>query len=650
MNLKRLALLLPLMAFINAYAQSDVSVSSPDKKLTLFFSLSNGIPSYAVKYNGKDFPQTSPLGLISSIGDFSKGLRLAGKAIKVVKETYTLNRSKVSKVMYSANELACTLVDTKKDTIVFIFRVTNSDVALMYRIPKNGHGEATGTIEKELTGFHLPPGSTTFITPQAPALSGYKKSKPSYEEEYTHDEPMSTPSQYGLGYTFPALYHLGDKGWMLISETGISGNYPGTRLSDANAEGMYHIEFPQEKENNGVGATTATAKLPMQTSWKTITVGTSLKPIVESTVATDVVKPVITSSRIFAPGRASWSWIVWQDASCNYADQVTYIDLAAALHCEYILIDAGWDVKIGRDKMVELVNYARSKNVSVLLWYNSNGAWNETAQSPKNLMNTADARGQEMAWMEKIGVKGIKVDFFGGDKQETMKLYNDILVDAAAHGLVVNFHGTTIPRGWERMYPNYVSSEAVLASENLYFQQGFSDRYPVTATIYPFTRNAVATMDFGPVFLNTRLSRTEKTGSIRRTTDAFEIATSVLFFSAVQHWGLTPGNLTTKPAYLFDFIRQVPTVWDETRFIDGYPGKYCVLARRKGNKWYLAAVNGQKEKLVLNLQLPMYENKQVKMIGDANGQESALSTLNIKNGQTVTLTLSANGGAVIFEQ
>jgi hypothetical protein len=387
----------------------------------------------------------------------------------------------------------------------------------------------------------------------------------------------------------------------------------------------------------------------MQTSWKTITVGTTLKPIVESTVATDVVKPVITSSRTFTPGRASWSWIVWQDASCNYNDQVTYIDLAAALKCEYVLIDAGWDVKIGRDKMVELVNYAHSKNVSILLWYNSDGAWNETAQTPKNRMNTPEARAEEMAWMEKIGVKGIKVDFFGGDKQETMQLYNDILMDAAAHGLMVNFHGTTIPRGWERMYPNYVSSEAVLASENLYFQQAFSDRYPVTATVYPFTRNAIATMDFGPVFLNTRLSRTEKTGSIRRTTDAFEIATSVLFFSAVQHWGLTPGNLTAKPSYLFDFIMQVPTVWDETRFIDGYPGKYCVLARRKGNKWYLAAISGQKEKLVLNPHLPMFEGKQVKMIGDAGGQASALSDLTVAKGQTVKLILEPNGGAVLFE-
>lgn len=631
-----------------SHAQSIAVVSSPDKKLTVAISLQQGIPYYSVQYAGQQFLESSPLGLIGTVGDFSKGLKAAGHVLRPLKETYTLNRSKTSRVNYQASELTCSFINGQKDSLQIIFRVSNQDIAFAYRLPKSGSGNALVTIEREFTGFDLPSGTTTFITPQAPAHSGWEKTKPSYEEEYTREEPVGTASKYKLGYTFPALFHLGAKGWLMISETGVDSNYVGTRLSDASAAGLYTIAFPQPGENGGIGTASVIGRLPLQTSWKTITVGQSLQPMITSTVATDVVKPLLSSDKVFAPGRASWSWIVWQDSSCNYNDQVTFIDLAAKLHCEYILIDALWDVQIGRDKMVELVKYARSKNVDVLLWYNSNGDWNTAPQTPKNLMNTAAARKTEMAWLQKIGVKGMKVDFFGGDKQVTMKLYQEILTDAATYGLVVNFHGTTLPRGWERMYPNFVSSEAVLASENLVFRQAFSDDYAGIATIYPFTRNAVAAMDFGPVFLNNRLSRTQKGGSIRRTTDAFEMATAVLFFSPVQHWGLTPENLESKPAYLFDFIRQVPTVWDETRLIEGYPGKYCVLARRKGTRWYIAAVNGEQQPRTLRLQLPMLAGKKITILRDGQGQESVQEQKSGVAGQPVTITLLAQGGAVLY--
>jgi len=625
-----------------------VTSDSPDRKVKLNVTITNGTLNYSVLYNKETFIANSPLGLLSSVGDFSKDLTLANSTEKKIKESYTLNRSKVSTVNYAANELQFSFTNKEKDTLHVIFRVTNTDVAFSYIIPKNGKGSTVCTIEKEITGFKIPQGSTTFITPQAPPLSGYEKTKPSYEEEYTREEPAGAKSLHGLGYTYPALFHIGNKGWLLVSETGVSGNYVGTRLSDASSDGTYSVAFPQEGENNSVGPVTATGILPMHTSWKTITLGTSLKPIVESTAATDVVKPVVKSTKIFKAGRASWSWIVWQDASCNYDDQVTYIDLAANLKCEYILIDALWDVNIGKEKMADLVRYAKSKNVSVLLWYNSNGNWNTAPQTPKDKMDSHEARVKEMQWLQQIGVKGLKIDFFGGDKQVTMKLYHDILTDAATYGLSVNFHGTTLPRGWERMYPNFVSSEAVLASENLVFQQAFADRYPATATIYPFTRNAVASMDFGPVFLNSRLSRKPDQGTIRKTTDAFEMATAVIFFSAVQHWGLTPDNLKEKPAYLFDYLKVVPTVWDETVFIDGYPGKYCVIARRKDKKWYVAAINGEANPKTIKVNLPMLKGKKVFEIKDGKDQQSEYSTRNFTNDTNYTLNLSANGGTVIY--
>ncbi|WP_426485369.1 glycoside hydrolase family 97 catalytic domain-containing protein [Flavobacterium sp. 2] len=636
-----------LFIISNSLRAQQLSTFSPDKNLKLEISVDNGLAYYQVFFQGEEFLAKSPLGLISSAGDFTKGLKLIGSKTNKIQESYQLNRSKVSQVNYKANEINCSFTNAANDIINIIFRVSNTDVAFSYLIPKSKKNTGNCTIEKEITGFKLPSKTTTFITPQAPPLSGWEKTKPSYEEEYTREEPIGTKSQYGLGFTFPALFHLGNKGWLLISETGISGNYVGTRLSDASSEGIYTVTFPQEGENNHDGPVTATALLPMQTSWKTITIGKTLKPIVESTAATDVVKPLVKTSKIFDSGRASWSWIVWQDESCNYNDQKTFIDLAADMKCEFILIDALWDVNIGKEKMAELVNYAKSKNVGVLLWYNSNGNWNTAPQTPKNKMNTSEARRSEMKWLQEIGVKGLKIDFFGGDKQATMKLYHDILVDAAEFGLNINFHGATLPRGWERMYPNYMTSEAVLASENLVFQQGFSDRYPSTATIYPFTRNAVASMDFGPVFLNKRLHRELNKGTIRKTTDAFEMATAVVFFSAVQHWGLTPENLKEKPSYLFDYLKNVPTVWDETVYIDGYPRKYCVIARRKNTKWYIAAINGENAPKNITVNLPMLKGKNVSIISDGEGQESKFSTKKLDNA-SFNLELSANGGTVLY--
>jgi hypothetical protein len=629
-----------------ANAQS-ITAESPGKKLKVTVSVEEGKLQYTLFYGGIPFIERSPLGLHSSIGDFSEQLSLIAYRTKNITDSYLLDRSKTSRVTYRARQLSCSFRNVAGDTLLMEFNLSDNDLAFRYIIPENGKGKIACTIESETTGFRLPAGTTTFITPQAPAASGWKKSKPSYEEEYTREEPAGTKSKYGLGYTFPALFHLGNKGWLLLSETGIAGNYPGTRLSDA-SNNTYYVAFPMPGENNGQGATTANAALPMTTSWKTLTVGADLQPIITSTAATDVVKPVVSTSLPVATGRATWSWIVWQDASCNYDDQISYIDLAAKLNCEFVLIDALWDVKIGKAKITELVNYAKTKGVGILLWYNSNGNWNEAPQTPLNRMNTAAARAAEMKWLQSIGVKGIKVDFFGGDKQETMALYHNILTDAARYGLSVNFHGATLPRGWERMYPNFVSSEAVLASENLVFSQAFSDNFASTATIYPFTRNAVASMDFGPVFLNERLDRTNKRGTIRRTTDAFEIATSVIFFSAVQHWAVTPQNLTGKPGYLFEFLREVPTVWDESRLIDGYPGKYCILARRKGKRWYIAAINGGNEPRSITVKLPMLKKRSVRVISDGAGLQSALSAQKINKKGSFQFNLSPNGGTVIY--
>ena len=624
-----------------------VDVTGPDGKLKLTVSCENGEASYTITYEDKRMLETSPLGMNTNIGDFSKGLKLVKHETSEIDRVYTQTRIKTSSVHYQANELVCHFTNADEKPMLVTFRVSDNDVAFRYTLPKSGE---TGSVRvlSEATGFRFPDVTTTFLCPQSDAMIGWKRTKPSYEEEYKADAPMSERSQYGHGYTFPCLFRVGEDGWVLVSETGVDSRYCASHLSDSD-NGLYTVAFPMPEENNGNGTVEPAFALPGSTPWRTITVGSSLKPIVETTVAWDVVEPLYETENEYKFGRSTWSWILWQDNSANYADQVKYIDLAGAMGYEYILIDSWWDKMTGRERMEDLVKYAHSKGVDVFLWYSSSGYWNDIEQSPINCMDNIIRRKQEMRWLQKIGVKGIKVDFFGGDKQETIRLYEQILSDADDHGLMVIFHGCTIPRGWERMYPNYVGSEAVLASENLVFQQHFCDNEAFNACLHPFIRNTLGCMEFGGTFLNKRLNRGNDGGTIRRTTDVFQLATSILFQNPIQNFALAPNNLTDAPKVCIDFMKQVPTTWDETRFIDGYPGKYIVLARRHGMTWYVAAINAMKETLEVEVDLSMLAGKTASLYYDGKKQEPLLKEQLVKADGKLKLTVQSQGGAVLVK-
>lgn len=645
----RLKLLVWLFALSGPLAAQSVSVNGPDGKLQLTVSCpsANGEVSYAVTYNGKQMLESSPLGMETNVGDFYRGLQLKEHKVTALDTVYEQSRIKASRIHYWANELLCSFVNGEGKNVQITFRVSNNDVAFRYTLPRE-QGKGSVTVNSERTGFRFPSQTTTFLCPQSDAMIGWKRTKPSYEEEYKADAPMNERSGYGHGYTFPCLFKVGDDGWVLLSETGVDSRYCGSRLSDWD-NGVYRIAFPMPEENNGNGTVSPAFSLPGSTPWRTVTVGETLKPIVETTVPWDVVEPRYTTTHDYKPGRGTWSWILWQDGSINYDDQVRYVDLAAAMGYEYVLIDNWWDNNIGRDRMEQFIKYARSKGVEVFLWYSSSGYWNDIEQSPVNRMDNSIARKQEMRWLQSLGVKGIKVDFFGGDKQETLRLYEEILSDADDHGLMVIFHGCTLPRGWERMYPNYVGSEAVLASENLVFSQHFCDNGAFNATLHPFIRNAVGCMEFGGVFLNKRLNRSNDGGTIRRTTDIFQLATAVLFQNPIQNFALAPNNLTDAPQICLDFMKQVPTTWDETRFIDGYPGRYIVLARRHGNTWYIAAANATVEPLKLKLDLPMLAGQEVSLYSDDKKMQPQLKLQKIKTDGSLQLTVQPQGGAVIVE-
>lgn len=644
-RLKGIAFLL-VAAYLPLAAQ-NVTVGGPDGKLQLTVSVQqNGGATYALSYDGKQMLEPSPLGLETNVGDFATSMKLVEQKKKSIDTVYTQSRIKASRIHYCANELVCSFANERGQKMDVTFRVSNHDVAFRYTLPRQGEAGSV-VVGKEKSGFRFPAETTTFLTPQSDAMIGWKRTKPSYEEEYKVDAPMSARSQYGHGYTFPCLFKVGESGWVLVSETGVDSRYCGSRLSDVQEGNLYTVAFPMAEENNGNGTVAPAFALPGSTPWRTITVGETLQPIVETTVLWDVVRPLYETAHTYRMGRGTWSWILWQDDSINYGDQVRYVDLAAAMGYEYVLIDNWWDKNIGHERMEQLIKYAQSKGVDVFLWYSSSGYWNDIEQGPVNLVDNSIVRKREMKWLQSQGVKGIKVDFFGGDKQETMRLYEAILSDADDHGLMVIFHGCTVPRGWERMYPNYVGSEAVLASENLFFNQHFCDEEAFNTCLHPFIRNAVGSMEFGGCFLNKRLNKTNDGGTTRRTTDVFQLATTILFQNPIQNFALAPNNLVDASPICLDFLKQVPTVWDETRFIDGYPGKYVVLARRHGKQWYVAAVNATKEPLKLKLDLPMMAGQTVALYTDGKQLQPLAQQQKVKADGKVQLTILPQGGAVL---
>ncbi len=604
--MNRLLTILPAMLL--CLSMTAQTVGSPDGRLQVTVGVTNGQAHYTVKYADKTFVDQSPLGMNTTIGDFTKEVSLRGASdVKSVTDDYELRQAKKSRIHYEANEMTFSFNDGKgRHAWDVTFRVDNNNVAFKYKVMPRG-GTLSCLVLEEATGYVMPEGSTTFLCPQMAPQSGWCRTCPSYETHYTYDAPMGKNGN-GYGYVFPALFRIGTDGWVMLCETGVTGAYCASRLD--NKQGReYKVAYPDPQEFGGVGTSAPGLSLPGETPWRTITVGETLKPIAETTIMWDVVKPLYEASQDFKYGCATWSWIIRQDASCNYNEQVEYIDFAAAMGYEYVLIDALWDTNIGREGIEKLAAYAASKGVGLFLWYNSNGYWNDAPQGPKHKLHTVIERRKEMKWLQKTGIKGLKIDFIGSDKQQTMQLYEDILADANEYGLMIIYHGCTMQRGWERMFPNFVSAEAVRASENLNFQQSENDIEATFGTIHPVLRNSVGAMDFGGSALNKYYSKGNDRGNHRVTSDVYALATAVLYQAAVQNFALAPNNLTDAPEWAMDFMRQVPTTWDDVRFIDGYPGKYLILARRQGNKWYIGAVNADKETFRAKVELPMLRAK-----------------------------------------
>ena len=653
--MKRIPFLFAALLVAMGGFAAEHQISSPDGGIVVKLSDQGGRIVYTVSYQTNEVLKQSPLGLKTNIGDWTQNLAMGQCVVKTVKDSYSLPDIKQRQVEYEATEAVYPLTQDGQHVMDITFRVSNRDVAFRYTLLPQKETRVC-FVDAEASSFVLPDGTTTFLCPQAKPMGGFARTSPSYETPYTLDEATGR-NGWGEGYTFPCLFKVPagsqqqneQQLWLLISETGTDGSYVGCRLLNTGGN-SYSIGFPQQGEQNSIGSVSPAMALPADTPWRTMTVG-PLANIVETTVAFDLVQPKYKASQSFVYGKGSWSWIIGMDSSCNFDEQKRYIDFSAAMGWQSVLIDAFWDRQIGYDRMAELARYAKEKGVGLFLWYNSNGSWNDAPQTPIGKMNNARIRRQEMKWMHDNGIRGIKVDFFGGDKQAMMQLYEDILCDANDFGLLCIFHGCTLPRGWERMYPNYVASEAVLASENLHFGQGACDAEARNACIHPFIRNTVGSMDFGGSALNKFYGADNLHGTVRKTSDIYALATAVLFQSAVQHFALAPNNMTDAPSWAIDFMKKVPTTWDEVRFIDGYPGKYVLMARRSGSRWIVVGINAEQQPLRRTITLPMLERGTTLTVYADDAQlQGSVKTVKLNKKQQLVVTIPQNGGFVITNE
>lgn len=614
-------------------------ISSPDGRLAAIVEIGSDGATYRIERTGQPVLQSSRLGLVRDDADFSQELRLDSvSAPEAVEDRYELLTSKRRLHHYRATRRVFSLRNPAGQTLQIVFQVSDDGVAFRYRFPET---DATvHRLREETSSFNFLPGTLAWLQPIAVARSGWGETNPSYEEIYAREIAVGSPSPTGAGWVYPALFRSKDT-WLLVSETGLDRNYAGTRLTNEWRSTEYRVSFPDPLEHFQNGPVNPQSTLPWQTPWRLIVVG-DLKTLVESTLGTDLADKPAAGATVPGPGpgKASWSWPLLGDPQTNYEIQKRFIDYAADMGWRYTLIDSMWDVQIGDTKMKALCDYARDKGVSILVWYNSAGDWNSAPQSPRGLLLAHESRMREFARVKAFGAVGLKVDFLPGDGQSAIAYYHDILRDAAAAGLLMNFHGSTLPRGWQRTYPNLMTMEAVRGLEFVTFDQKNAEDEPTHAAMLPFTRNVFDPMDFTPVVLD-RINNIE-----RRTSSAFELALSVLFTSGITHYAEIPEGMAKAPGYVREFMKHVPSVWDEVTFLDGLPGQYVVIARRSGKQWYIAGINAEREPRILKLTLPIRGGT---LITDGTGGNLSFrqEAVRIDAGRAFDLTLVPRGGFVL---
>ena len=636
----RLTVTLALLTALAAPAFADPSLTSPDKHLSVDVRLNDQQQLvYAVQRDGKPVLEASRLGLQLEGADLATNLSVQSRTvIKLHEEHYRMAVGKRSEIHYRANEQTFTVANAQAQRMQITFRVSNDGVAFRYVVAEPSLPRKV--FVEELTSFRFAPTARAWLQPMSVAQTGWSRVNPSYEELYQMDIAVGTASPSPAGWVFPGLFKTGET-FVALTEANMDGTFHASRLKAESNGAEYHLGTPMTPEVFTGGGLLANVTGTLTTPWRVLAIG-SLKTVMESTLGTDLAAPAIASfdKAKVQPGHAAWSWALLKDDGTVFDLQKRFVDYAADMHWDYVLVDADWDQKIGDVKMKELVDYARTRNIGILVWYNSSGDWNDTKYTPKSALLTAAQRDHEFERMRNLGIKGVKIDFFNGDGQSMIAYYIDLLKATAAHGLLVNFHGATLPRGWARTYPNMMTAEAVKGLEFTTFGQADQDPIARHAAMLPFARNLFDPMDFTPMVFG-------DIPNIKRVTrNGFELAEAVLFLSGIQHFAETPEGMATVPPQVKALLQDLPRRWDEVRFLSGEPGKHVVLARRAGKPWFVAGINAEGADKTVTLDLKFLGKREGQLFTDGDSGRDFVQGKLPASGNAV-ITMKPSGGFVI---
>ena len=548
------------------FTASAQGVTSPNGKLS---AQAEG-KTLTISYEGKKALQMEELPFANS--DFS--------FVRNVKEDYRMLTGKRLVCSNEGNEYIAALGEGVK----MVLRLYNDGIAFRYEYPEAWTGS-------DPTVYRIPEGTRRWMQQWTDSYEGYFPLSTTYKVEPVPSFSGISKSEEGYNnrWGYPALLEPQDGLFVLLSEANIEHGQSASCLY--NDKELYKV-VPAD-------LTKGTVPIVRNTPWRVAIIG-SLGDVVESTLITDVSNPCqIADTSWIQPGVVSWVYWAYNHGSNDYNIIKKYVDMAATLRLPYVLIDAEWDqmdqLPSNEGKTIEdAIAYAKEQGVKPMIWYNSSVGWVDGAPTPKYRLNKPEDREKEFAWCEKMGVAGVKIDFFSGDNQMNMDYCLDLLESAARHHLLVNFHGATIPRGWQRTWPNLMSTEGVYGAEWYNNVPTFTDKAASHNATLPFTRNVIGPMDYTPCAFS-------DSQHPHITTHAHELALTVLFESGLQHLADKPESFLAQPQEVQDFLSHLPSVWDETRFLSGYPGESVVLARRSGDTWYIAGINGtdQEKELVV---------------------------------------------------
>lgn len=574
--MKKLQLFLVLLAclsvswMVQGCGSKNNVCSSPDNNIALFADSGK----YVITYKNQRIFAVEQFGYDGCAApDFN--------FVKSITDEYTMLSGKRSKCENLGSEYSAAL----SPNIDLILRVYNNGVAFRYRL----HGMDGAAIPAEKTTFRIPEGVNRWMQQWCDSYEGFFPLSTTAKQQPVPSYSGINKSADGFNcrWGYPALIEPVKDVFVLLSEADVAANNSASSLwNDQNLE-LFEVR-PDKNETKING--------DYFTPWRVAIIG-QLADIVESTLITDLAAPSkLTDVSWIQPGVVSWIYWAYNHGSNDYEIIKKYVDLAVALKLPYVLIDAEWDTMKDGKTIEDAVKYALDNKIKPLIWYNSSVGWVDGAPTPKFRLNKPEDREKEFAWLEKIGVAGVKIDFFSGDNQMNMSYCIDLLEAAAKHHLTVNFHGATIPRGWQRTYPNLLSTEGVYGAEWYNNVPTFTDKAACHNATLPFTRNVIGPMDYTPCAFS-------DSQHPHNTTNAHELALTVVFESGLQHIADRPESLLAQPQEVKDFFSELPAAWDETRFVAGYPGEYVVLARRKGTTWYIAGINGTNEVKSINVNL-----------------------------------------------